>query len=188
MDTIEIIRHQAKLDRAEVWDRLAHYTEKNSHPSRNLGWLSVLEHAFGHRTFVLEAVQSGKTVGVLPLAEVRSFLFGKFLVSLPYLNQGGLIAEDWQIAEKLMDEAISLSDALDVRYLELRHEEEFIHPKLTQRQMNKVHMRLALPSTSDALWSQFKSKLRSQIRNGERHGFSVHWGGLELIGEVFIRI
>jgi FemAB-related protein (PEP-CTERM system-associated) len=50
---------------------------------------------------------------------------------------------------------------------------------------SKVHMRLDLPTTSEALWAQFKSKLRSQIRNGERHGFTVHWGGLELLDDFY---
>jgi serine/alanine adding enzyme len=182
---IEIVQHHSTLDRVEIWERLARYAETNNHPARNLAWLNILKQAFGHRVFVLEAVQRGETVGVLPLAEVRSILFGKYLVSLPYLNQGGFIARDGQVAKKLIDEATRISDALDVRYLELRHEDEVIHPKLTHRLGSKVQMRLALPSTPDALWSQFKSKLRSQIRSGESHGFTVHWGGLELLDDFY---
>jgi serine/alanine adding enzyme len=182
---IEIIRHQTQLDRAEVWKRLARYAEAIQHPARNLVWLKVLRLALGHRTIVLEAMEGGQTVGLLPLAEVRSVLFGSHLVSLPYLNQGGLLARDCQVSALLIDEAIRLSDALDVRYLELRHENETIHPQLTQRLAGKVHMRLALPSESESLWSQFKPKLRSQIRSGERHGFTVHWGGLDLLDDFY---
>ncbi|MFY8200218.1 MAG: FemAB family XrtA/PEP-CTERM system-associated protein, partial [Pirellula staleyi] len=182
---IKIIRHEANRVQVEVWERLSRYVAKYNHPSRKLDWLKVLEQTFGHRTFVLEATRFGETVGLLPLAEVRSFLFGKFLVSLPYLNQGGLVVDDLLVAEKLMDEAIWLSDAMDVRYLELRHEHQITHPKMSQQRTSKVHMRLALPSTSEELWSQFKSKLRSQVRNGERNGFLVNWGGAELVDDFY---
>ena len=40
----------------------------------------------------VEAVLGGQTFGFLPLACVRSLLFGRFLVSLPYLNTNGVIA------------------------------------------------------------------------------------------------
>ncbi|MCC7335962.1 MAG: GNAT family N-acetyltransferase [Pirellulaceae bacterium] len=46
-------------------------------------------------------------------------------------------------------------------------------------------MRLALPSSSDALDAQFKSKLRSQIRSGARHNFSVHWGTIDLLDDFY---
>jgi hypothetical protein len=44
--------------------------------------------------YLLEATAEGKTRGVLPLAFVRSLLFGRFLVGLPYLNYGGVLAND----------------------------------------------------------------------------------------------
>src|SRR5207253_6001552 len=90
--------------------------------SRHPSWLTVLERGLGHTPYCLEVVQEGKTRGVLPLAYVRSLLFGRFLVSLPYLNYGGVLADDDTIAGKLLDEAVQLADRLDVRYLELRNE------------------------------------------------------------------
>ncbi len=173
------------IEDSDVWARITRFMSSAQHPGRNLGWLKVLTHGLRHQTFVLEATKHGKTVGVLPLAEVKSLLFGKFLVSLPYLNQGGVQAESGPIAQLLVDEAVALADALDVRYLELRHETKLEHPKLTEQISNKVHMRLELPLSSDSLWLQFKSKLRSQIRSGEKHGFTVHWGGAEMIPEFY---
>lgn len=176
---------QACFEDSDVWARITSFMSSTKHPARNLEWLKVLTNGLRHRTFILEATQHGKTVGVLPLAEVKSLLFGKFLVSLPYLNQGGVHAESGHVAQLLVDEAVALADTLDVRYLELRHETELEHPKLTEQISNKVHMRLGLPSSSESLWSHFKSKLRSQIRSGEKHGFTVHWGGAEMIPDFY---
>ena len=45
------------------------------------GWKTVLEQAFSHRTYFFYAECEGKIVGVLPLAEVKSLLFGHSLCS-----------------------------------------------------------------------------------------------------------
>lgn len=140
-------------------------------------WLLVLRDALRHAPYWLEAHRAGRRVGLLPLAHVRGPLFGSFLVSLPYLNSAGVLAEDQQAATALLDRAVQLADELDVRYLELRHEARQEHPALTQTLTHKVHMRRALPSTSAALFEQFKPKVRNQIRKAEKQGLSVHWGG-----------
>ena len=127
----------------------------------------------------------GRLVGLLPLCYVRSLLFGRFLVSLPYLNTGGVLADDEEIAMALIDRAVELADRLKVRHLELRHEKPIEHPALTQTLTTKVHMRLALPSASERLWKDFDPKVRNQIRKGEKAGLTVHWGSRELLGEFY---
>ena len=49
----------------------------------------------------------------------------------------------------------------------------------------KVHMRLALPRTAEELWKQFGTKVRNQIRKGEKNAFQVNWGGLELLPDFY---
>ncbi len=144
-------------------------------------WLSALCRGLRHDPYVLFAECGDRLVGVLPLAFVKSFLFGRFLVSLPYVNSGGVIAENNSAAVALIDRAVALADELDVRYLELRHEVEVEHPHLAHKLASKVHMRLALPSSSEELWKGFTPKVRNQIRKAGSHGLSVHWGGAELL-------
>jgi len=43
----------------------------------------VLRRGLGHKEYCLVAEAGGEIVGFLPLAFVRSLLFGRFLVSLP---------------------------------------------------------------------------------------------------------
>ncbi len=126
-----------------------------------------------------------RLVGLLPLAYVRSLLFGRFLVGLPYLNVGGVLADSNEVAQALVEEAAQLADRLNVRYLELRHETPVEHPRLTERLTSKVHMRLALPSTADELWKRFDPKVRNQVRKAERMELTVHWGRLELLRDFY---
>lgn len=158
--------------------------------TRDPVWLSVLAEAFGHTPYALEAVEEGRTVGYLPLAFVRSLLFGRFLVSLPYLNSNGMQADHETAARVLIDRAVQLADRLDARHLELRHERPCVHPALGGKMLSKVHMRMPLPGSTEALSKAVGSKVRNQIRKAEKAGLTVDWGGAGLVPafyEVFAR-
>src|SRR6516225_4791508 len=148
-------------------------------------WLAVLCSGLGHKPYCLEAVEDGKTRGYLGLAYIRSLLFGRFLVSLPYLNYGGVRAGDQQTAGLLISEAKKLADQLGVRYLELRHEKAIEHPVLAQTRTDKVHMRLPLPSSSECLWKSLTAKVRNQVRKGQNSGLVVSWGRQELLSGFY---
>jgi FemAB-related protein (PEP-CTERM system-associated) len=167
--------------------RLARWTmgPSPSWLSRHPAWLTVLQYGMQHVPFLLEATENGQTVGVLPLAFVRSLLFGRFLVSLPWLNMGGVVATDDEISRRLLDHAVELSDRLHVRYLELRHERYVGHPKLTAKQTHKVHMRLRLPDFPGPLWESFPAKVRNQVRKAQKLNMQVVWGGRKLLPEFY---
>jgi FemAB-related protein (PEP-CTERM system-associated) len=152
---------------------------------RHPGWLRVLERGLQHTAYALEASENGRTTGYLPLAYVRSLLFGRFLVSLPYLNTGGVLADDDATRRKLVDGAVQLADSLKVRYLELRHESPLEHPSLTGKLTSKVHMRLALPSFAGPLWEGLPAKVRNQVRKGEKAGLKIEWGSRELLDDFY---
>ncbi|MBN2021257.1 MAG: FemAB family PEP-CTERM system-associated protein [Pirellulales bacterium] len=158
---------------------------REASPSRSVRWLGALGEGLGHRVFCVEAARGGQTAGILPLVFVRSLLFGRFLVSLPYLNVGGAIADEESVAVAMVDRAVALADELDVKRLELRHEVAIAHPALGHTLDTKVHMRLDLPGSSEALWESFDPKVRNQIRKGEKHDFEVVWGREPLLDDFY---
>jgi len=148
-------------------------------------WLSILERGLGHRPHVIEAVEGEMVRGLLPLVLVQSALFGRFLVGLPYLNYGGVVASDPETARLLIDRALELAERFKVRHLELRHEEPVDHPRMETASGMKLHMRRALPKTADALWAELGPKVRNQVRKGEKHALKVEWGGTDLLGDFY---
>jgi len=148
-------------------------------------WMDSLSAGFGHEIHLVRAEDEGRITGCLPLVYVRGPLFGRFLVSLPYLNTGGIWANCDETAHGLVDVACDLADELDVKYLELRHEVPVHHPRLNYQREDKVHMRLALPDSDEALDKSFKSKLRSQIKKSGQYGLSVEFGGIPLLNDFY---
>ncbi len=160
----------------DQWDQYVHDSPATS-VYHLTGWRRVVEKTFGHPTYYLYALQSNHIAGILPLVYLKSSLFGKFLVSLPYFNYGGIVAENENIQRRLLDEAITIAQREGAEHIELRHTENY-DLRLPVK-TSKVLMVLDLPETSEALWKSFKSKLRSQIRRPEKEGFTVKFGQLE---------
>ncbi len=84
-------------------------------------WQSLMTRVFKHRAFFLYAESDGEFRGVLPLAEVKSRLFGHALVSLPFAVYGGVAAETPEAADALEREAQRLAQELGVEHLEMRN-------------------------------------------------------------------
>jgi FemAB-related protein (PEP-CTERM system-associated) len=145
----------------------------------------VLARGLKHRAYCLEAVAGQTTRGFLALAHVSSFLFGRFLVSLPYLNYGGPIADDPETASQLVDRAVKLADELNVGYLELRLEESLDHPALNHLRTDKVHMRLELPDEAPKLWEKLSAKVRNQVRKAQKNDLTIVWGGEDLLADFY---
>ena len=64
-------------------------------------WQKVLGDVYRHVTWFLYAEDQGRIVGVLPLAQVKSLLFGHSLVGLPFTVYGGVAAASDAAAKAL---------------------------------------------------------------------------------------
>lgn len=156
-----------------------------AHPDHDPRWPLVLADAFGHVPYLLEAERNGRSVGTLALCLVAGPVFGRFLVSLPFLNSGGVTTEDDDVAAALVDRAADLAAELNCKHLELRHERRVRSPRLGATVETKVHMRMGLPGDAETLWKGLKAKVRNQVRKGQSQGFDVAWGGAERVDDFY---
>lgn len=85
------------------------------------GWRTIIGDCLGHDTHYLFVERDRKFAGVLPLARVKSWLFGDALISSPFLVYGGPLADSPEVSQKLLDAAEDLAKELRVDYLELRN-------------------------------------------------------------------
>ncbi len=184
--SLDVVVHEGSSAAAgrPQWDDLRRRCGAVS-PSLRHDWLSILRDGLDHAPYCIEARMGEDPVGLLPLCFVRSRLFGKFLVGMPYLNVGGVLAVDDHVGARLIDRSVQLADELDVRYLELRHERHWRHPALGHESTQKAHLRLELPPDAESLWASFKPKVRNQIRKAEQHGLTVRWGSHDLLAQFY---
>ena len=83
-------------------------------------WLTAVAKGSGQRAHCLVAERGGSIVGMVPLTEVRSMLFGRALVSSGFGVDGGVLADDEAVAEQLAAAIWELAQALNCPTAELR--------------------------------------------------------------------
>jgi FemAB-related protein (PEP-CTERM system-associated) len=128
------------------------------------GWQRILSEVFGHRTHYLCAVADQRITGVLPLAHVKSVLFGNALTSLPFAVYGGVAAVDEASAALLEGEARRLALELGVQHLELRHVERR-HPDWPEQDLY-VTFRKPILADEEANLLAIPRKQRAMVRKG----------------------
>ncbi|MGD0401085.1 MAG: GNAT family N-acetyltransferase [Syntrophobacteraceae bacterium] len=195
-------------------------------------WRQIINRTYGHQTYLLIAIEDGRqhkivessnwneqtedntgsgetnsrrVAGILPLIHLKSFAFANELISMPFFDSGGVLADDADVEKALLREAVSLAQRLKVKSIQLRQTLPLLSlpesgpetqdstanswlPALdctVQKRLHKARMLLELPESSEALMGSFKSKLRSQIRKPEKEGLAGKVGGLELLDDFY---
>jgi FemAB-related protein (PEP-CTERM system-associated) len=146
------------------------------------GWRTVFEQTFGHECIYLTARRNGRgqIYGVLPLVLIKSWLFGRTLTSLPFVNYGGVVADSAPVARALLDAAADAARSRSARHVELRHTDR-VFEDLPCKQ-HKVSMRLPLQA---GMWEVIDRKVRNQIRKAEKSELTVQRGSAELVGDFY---
>jgi serine/alanine adding enzyme len=138
------------------------------------GWRDILTDVLGAECLYRVAMgPSGGWQGILPLVRVKSWIFGHYLVSLPFLNYGGPLGSS-VARRRLVQEAVTEARRSRVDLLELRtrYASDLDLPVSSR----KVTVLLELPPDVEALSKSFPSKLRSQIRRPMKEGLVARFG------------
>jgi FemAB-related protein (PEP-CTERM system-associated) len=197
------------------------------------GWKRVVEKTYDHKSYYLIAAECSKgtvpnqngldhqtkplvhtfqpenekITGILPLVHLKHFLFGNSLISLPFFDMGGVLADDPGTEKALLLEAIMLAEKLGTESIELRHTQPLLcsdelesapdeEPAATsyklpaaswgvQTRSHKVRMLLDLPGSSDSLLKSLKSKVRSQVKKPLKEGLYARVAQLELLDDFY---
>ncbi|HAT32735.1 MAG TPA: FemAB family PEP-CTERM system-associated protein [Janthinobacterium sp.] len=133
------------------------------------GWKTVIEGAFGHKTWFLYAQAGGRILGVLPLAQIDSLLFGHSLCALPFCVYGGIAASDDAAAAALDLAAQELAARLRVDYLEYRNLGAARHPDWLAKSLY-VTFRKSLHAEPEQNMLAIPRKQRAMVRKGMAAG------------------
>ena len=140
-----------------------------------IGWKDVLERCFRHKTHYLMAERGARVVGVLPLAEVKTLLFGHALVSLPFCAVAGVAATETGAVAALHRAAKDLGARIGVEHLELRN-------RLPQepewpRQGLYAAFRREISADAEENMRAIPRKQRAMVRKGIKNGLTSRIDG-----------
>ncbi len=140
-------------------------------------WRGVIEAAFRHQAHYLTAEQDGAIVGVLPLVQVRTRLFGHSLISNPFCVYGGPLTASAEAARALADAAGALRAKLGAASCEFRFLQppppEWLGEGWQERSALYVTFRRAITGDDDANLKAIPRKQRASVRKGIDRGLAT---------------
>lgn len=131
----------------------------------------------------LMALRDGKVVGVLPLVWQKHWLLGNQLVSLPWFDSTGILADDAEARDALLRSACLKAEQCGAATLHLRQNEPVDDWGLART--DKVTMCLRLESDPDVLWQRLFPRVRNRVRKAEQYGLQVEAGGTEFLSDLY---
>ena len=144
-------------------------------------WRTIIERAYGHQALYLMVRKDGAVAGILPLILVKSPLLGTSLTSMPFLDYGGLCADDQTIADLLLDNVVRIQQESGAQWVELRQCEPLKQASVSR--VDKVSMVLDLSRGGEFVWKSLPAKVRNQVRKSEKSGLTTCVGGVELLDD-----
>jgi FemAB-related protein (PEP-CTERM system-associated) len=138
-------------------------------------WRGVIERAFRHSTHYAFAERDGAITGVLPLARVRSRLFGDRLISTPFCVYGGPLAADPESAAALADYAARLMRRLGAASVEFRNRSVGPGEWLARPDLY-VTFRRPITADAEADMRAIPRKQRAMVRKGIASGLTARLG------------
>lgn len=165
--------------------------------SHRFGWGESLAAAYRLPIYRLATVNKRaheQITGILPLMLFAAPDRDIRLISLPYSDGAGIVANDWVTGNRLLAAALDLATELGAVHVELRQAggsnfqlaaadgaDHWSHAAHTF----KTGLVRSLPESPAELWDLLPGKVRNQVRKARKSGCSVKTGGIELLDDFY---
>lgn len=140
-------------------------------------WAWVIAKSFGHTTHYALAEQDGSVVGVLPLARMKTLLFGDLLASTPYCVYGGALAATPEGAAALDSYAFELQAKLRTPCLEYRRlgaaDPGWVERPALYYTFRKPIAGITGDEAKD-MAANIPRKQRAEVRKAAKRGLEIH--------------
>jgi FemAB-related protein (PEP-CTERM system-associated) len=166
---------------APAWDRFVDARPEATFMHR-AAWPGLIEKVFGHRNRSVLATQDGAVVGILPLVEIRTRLFGHALRSLPFCVYGGPLAATVEAGRALLEHSEELlrtsgAAALELRNIDVLSEDWFDDPAAWPvRDGLYATFRKPIVADDETNLKAIPRKQRAMVRKGIERGLSSQVG------------
>lgn len=157
---------------AKKWDE---YVIQNKGTSfyHQIGWKNVIEDTYGHKAYYLYAEDDdGSIIGIFPTFLIKSLLFGRRIVSIPFAPYGGLCCKNDDVSNALLNGIINIGRDFDVSGYEFRSSPLSSsygftsHPYHRYDFSQHVTFYKDLSDGTEHIWNNIDKKIRNLVRKG----------------------
>jgi FemAB-related protein (PEP-CTERM system-associated) len=149
-------------------------------------WLNLVHEMYGHKTYRYAVIENYHALAALGLVEINHPIFGHYLATAPFGSYGGLAFETSEARDLLLDAARHLAEDVKAEYVSIRFAEgASTPPDNWQQSPNYFTYLIDLPTTPDELLKSFSSDHRNHVRKSLKKGFSIRYGHLDLLNDIY---
>lgn len=171
---MEIVTLDSENQSAD-WDE--YVLSKTSVVTDLWAWRHVLREAYGISSCFLAAKSEQGVQGTLGLYEIRHPIFGHYLVTAPFGNDGGFHFDTLAAKSGLLQAARDLADRLNVSYLLIRTRDVDLTDCDFVVSRHNCTAIIDLQPGPDSIWrDRLRKKTRSAIRRSKKEPFTVSFG------------
>lgn len=161
------------------WNKFV--SQLSDYPCLLYEWRNILEGVYGYKCYYLIAEEKHEIVGILPVALIKSKLFGTRLYSLPFSDYGGPVLEPdkgstFMISEFLKNLSVTTTqtDYMEVRSPIQNEVAKSLESALRLGNMKYVTFIIDLRASFDEIWRKtFDKYLRNAVRKAVKNKIEV---------------
>jgi FemAB-related protein (PEP-CTERM system-associated) len=143
---------------------------------QHYAWGRIFKETFGLDAILIVHRSGSKIDGGLPLILFDQKITGRAMVSMPFLNYGGLLGENDEIKIEILNRARHIIGQSAFDYLEMRHAGHGIGDMADNTIQNRVTFRLDINRPADDIFKKLKKQLRTRIRKAGKQGIEYYRG------------
>ncbi len=150
-------------------------------------WHQVVQRAYGIAQFWYMALDGDDVRGFLALSLSRNRLFGTYLTTAPFANQGGFYADGPEAADALLAQAIELHAEVGAKYTLVRRlSEDTAAPDGWLSDPSYATFYLPLNPDPERFYAEhLRSIVRNRIKKARKHRMTVRFGHTELVEDFW---
>ncbi len=133
-------------------------------------WLDVIHRAFGHRGHYFYTERDGQITAILPLFHLKTLMFGNALMSVPFCVYGGVVSDNEEDRQALINHACDLAKELKVDYLEMRNQYQR-EADWPGKELYVTFRKNIAPESEDNMMA-IPRKQRAMVRKGIKAGLT----------------
>jgi hypothetical protein len=163
------------VDRGEAgtWDRYVMGNER-SIAWHLYEWSDLVKKHHGCRFLPLAAFENGTVRGVLPLYEAKTLRGGKQLISVPHAVAGGIVADDHETEQALLNQAVKIMGDGQLNRIVLKQYKHRIKGSL-KTDGSFYNRELALTDNPETVFADLTQVNQERIIQTRAQGFSLEY-------------
>lgn len=162
----------------EQWNEYIHH-HSDSKIYHTLEWKKVLEETYStlNDRYLVSLDKNNSVNGIMPLFKIKSLLFGNRLSSLPLSNYAEILADNNQIRDALIEQAIEMSKSENCKFLEIRENKHLNKECINKFKLTEMDDYLTvivpLSENPEDLWLKMNKARRKSINKSKKEGIVI---------------